>query len=97
MYKFVIHFFHSTAIPQLRSIPLSFLSLSFASIKLFYSQRIGSFGVADPSPAMVLFVAPFVIGLIMGDCTDFVTDSDFGANKAPHIIEWPQTKQDKYF
>ena len=42
------------------SIPLSFVSLVFSSIKLFYSQRLGRFPNVDPSAKEILVVAPFI-------------------------------------
>jgi hypothetical protein len=49
------------------SMPFSFLSLTLASVKLFYSQRLGRFPDVDPSPALVAFVFPFVMVQIAGN------------------------------
>ncbi len=46
--------------------PVSFLSLSLASVKLFYSQRLGRFPDSDPSLKMVAFAAPLVVLIIAG-------------------------------
>jgi hypothetical protein len=46
--------------------PVSFLSLSLASVKLFYSQRLGRFPDSDPSLKMIVFVAPLVVLIIAG-------------------------------
>jgi hypothetical protein len=47
--------------------PFSFLSLTLASAKLFYSQRLGRFADPDPSFKMIVFVAPFIILIIAGN------------------------------
>jgi hypothetical protein len=56
-----------SAITQCMSMPFSFLSLTLASVKLFYSQRLGRFPDVDPSPALVAFVFPFVMVQITGN------------------------------
>jgi cytohesin len=48
------------------SIPISFLSLAFSSIKLFFYQRLGHFSDSDPKFKLVIFVSPFVVALISG-------------------------------
>ncbi len=40
------------------SLPVSLASLSFASAKLFYSQRLGSYSDPDPSLKMIGYVMP---------------------------------------
>jgi hypothetical protein len=37
-----------------------------ASVKLFYTQRLGRFYDADPNLKMILFVLPFIIALTAG-------------------------------
>lgn len=49
---------------QMYLLPFSFLSLSVASIRLFFSQRLGRFCDPDPSLQMVLMVAPLIIIII---------------------------------
>ena len=39
--------------------PFSFASLAFASVKLFYSQRLARFYNVDPSIKQVIFLLPF--------------------------------------
>lgn len=69
-FKFKVWLFkknsYFSAISQIWSTPISFLSLSLASVKLFYSQRLGRFYDADPNLKMVLFALPFIVGLIIG-------------------------------
>jgi len=55
-----------SAIFQCFGIPVSFLSLTMASVKLFYSQRLGIFADVDPSLKMILFVFPLILLQIMG-------------------------------
>ena len=43
------------------SIPISIFSLTLASCKLFYSQRLGSLSEPDPSFKMILIISPFII------------------------------------
>ena len=45
------------------SIPIGFLSFSLASVRLFYSQRLGGFPDQDPNPKMTVFALPFVVTL----------------------------------
>jgi ankyrin repeat protein len=59
-------FFLFSAESQLWSFPFSFLSLVFASSKLFFSQRLGIYSDEDPSLKMSLIVAPFNICILMG-------------------------------
>jgi hypothetical protein len=42
------------------SIFVSFLALVLSSVKLFYSQRLGTFLDVDPSIKMIIFVAPLI-------------------------------------
>ena len=55
-----------SATSQCAGIPLSFLSLSLASVKLYYSQRLGNFAAVDPSLKMIAFAFPFVSVQILG-------------------------------
>jgi hypothetical protein len=57
-------FFSDTT--QIFSIIVSFLSITFSSIKLFYSQRLGRYLDLDPTMKMIVFVALPVILLIAG-------------------------------
>jgi hypothetical protein len=41
--------------------PVSFLTLSLSSVKLFYSQRLGRSQEVDPNPKMIAFIFPFII------------------------------------
>jgi hypothetical protein len=43
-----------------------------ASVKLFYSQRLGSFADVDPSPKMVMFVFPLIMLQIGGPVLSLV-------------------------
>ena len=54
------------AIRQTLSICSSFLSLSLASVKLFYCQRLGRFPDIDPSWKMTAFTLAFVVLLLIG-------------------------------
>jgi hypothetical protein len=54
--------------------PVSFLSLSLASVKLFYSQRLGRFPDSDPSLKMIVFVAPLVVLIIAGFYISFYNE-----------------------
>ena len=48
------------------SLPMSFLSLVLASVKLFYSQRLGIFSEPDPCFLMTISVLPLNALLISG-------------------------------
>jgi hypothetical protein len=65
-----MHFFSD--ISQIVSIVISFLSITFASIKLFYSQRLGRYSDLDPTVRMIMFVALPVIILIVGPLASVV-------------------------
>jgi hypothetical protein len=67
----LFHYFFS-AVSQYVSIPISFLSLSLSSTKLFYSQRLGMFMNADPSPKQLLTIFPLVILQIIGPLISLV-------------------------
>ena len=51
---------------------MSFLSITFSAIKLFYSQRLGRYPDYDPSIKMIAFVALPVMILISGPLTSVV-------------------------
>jgi hypothetical protein len=55
-----------SALSQCFGIPTSFLSLALASVKIFYSQRLGRFPDVNPDPAMIVFAFPFVVLQILG-------------------------------
>jgi len=57
---------------QRTSILMSFLSITFSAIKLFYSQRLGRYPDYDPSIKMIAFVALPVMILIAGPLTSVV-------------------------
>jgi len=64
--------FFFSDISQIVSIVISFLSITFASIKLFYSQRLGRYSDLDPTIRMILFVALPVMLLIVGPLASVV-------------------------
>ena len=55
-----------TGVIQCCSTLVSFVSIAFSSIKLFYTQRLGRFQDVDPSLKMVAFVALPIVILISG-------------------------------
>ena len=61
-----------SALTQCLGIPLSFLSLALASVKLFYSQRLGRFREVDPSPKMIAFLFTFFLLQITGPLFNLV-------------------------
>jgi hypothetical protein len=48
------------------SVPISFLSLSFCSTKLFFAQRLGGFADVEPPLKFLFFIFPFVILQTLG-------------------------------
>jgi len=64
--NYKIPLFSFSAKSHIFGIPLSFLSIAFTTVKLFYSQRLGRFAEIKPSINMVLFVFPFAVFLIAG-------------------------------
>jgi len=60
------------------SFPFSFLSLSIASMKLFYSQRLGVFSDQDPSLKMFLITAPFNICILISSIYSLVMMATYG-------------------
>jgi ankyrin repeat protein len=65
-------YIYFSAIPQLVSLPISFLSLALASCRLFYSQRLGTFSEPDPSLKMILIILIPIICLISGILYSFI-------------------------
>ncbi len=56
---------------------MSFLSLGMASVKLFYSQRLGIFADVDPSLKMILIVLPLILLQMMGPILSLVLLSTY--------------------
>ncbi len=61
-----------SALPQCFSIPVSFLCLTLASVRLFYFQRLGRFPDVDPSFKLIVFVFPLIMLQITGSVSSLV-------------------------
>jgi hypothetical protein len=66
-----------SALPQCFSIPVSFVCLTLASVKLFYSQRLERFPDVDPSFKLILFVFPIITLQIMGSVVSLVLSAAY--------------------
>ncbi len=62
---------------QLVSIPISFISLVWASIKLFYFQRLGPYSDHDPSIKMILSTSLPIIFLLFGNLYSLILISSY--------------------
>ena len=60
----ILHFV--SAPNQLLSVPISFVTLSFSSVKLFYSQRLGRSQEVDLNLKMIAIIFPFIALQIIG-------------------------------
>jgi hypothetical protein len=76
---FILKFFFVfvLALPQCFSIPVSFLSLTLASVRLFYSQRLGRFPDVDPSFKLISFVFPLIMLQISGSVASLVLSAAY--------------------
>jgi hypothetical protein len=72
-----MNFFCVSAVPQCFSIPVSFLCLTLASVRLFYSQRLGRFPDINPSFKMIIFVFPLIMLQITGSVVLFVLSAAY--------------------
>jgi ankyrin repeat protein len=64
-----------SATSQLVSIPISIFSLTLASCKLFYSQRLGSLSEPDPSFKMIVIISPLIIIQLAGILFSYIAIS----------------------
>jgi hypothetical protein len=65
------------ALPQCFSIPVSFLCLTLASVRLFYSQRLEQFTDVNPSFKQILFVFPLIMLQISGSVATLVLSAAY--------------------
>jgi hypothetical protein len=70
-------YFCVSALPQCFSIPVSFLSLTLASVRLFYSQRLGRFLDINPSFKLIVFVFPLIMFQIIGSVASLVLSAAY--------------------
>ncbi len=63
--------------PQCFSIPVSFLCLALASVRLFYSQRLEIFPEVDPSFKLIVFVFPIIMLQIIGSVATLVLSAAY--------------------
>lgn len=62
---------------QVASMPVSFTSLTLASVNIFYSLRLGRFSEPNPSIKMILFIFPLQVLLLSGPLFSLILVSTY--------------------